>query len=368
MLGKEVLKGLTAYKQGMQISEVKRKFNLDKIVKLASNENLYGCPESVANMLREFTVDFEYYPDGYAYDLRKEMANYLHIEYDQLVFGAGSDEIITLICRAFLYPGTNTVMASPTFPQYRHHALIEGAELKEIPTVDGRHDLAKMAEVIDEQTKVVWLCSPDNPTGELITKDEFTTFMEKCPQDVLVVLDEAYYEYVQPELQFSLNDTLETYDNVIVLRTFSKIYGLAGLRVGYAIANEAIAEKLNIVRGPFNTGSLSQRAAIAAISDTQFIEKMRSLNDRVKKQFSEFLDSIGWTYNESHTNFLLVHTPIDADEAANYLLRNGFIVRSGNLLGYPKTLRITIGKEEDMKELQQVIKHLQQEIDDGVFS
>jgi len=368
MIGKEVLKGLTAYKQGMQISEVKRKFNLDRIVKLASNENLYGCPENVSQLLKDFTVDFEYYPDGYAYDLRKEMARILQVDHDQLVFGAGSDEIITLICRAFLYPGTNTIMANPTFPQYRHHALIEGADLKEIPTVDGRHDLTKMAEAIDEQTKVVWICSPDNPTGELITEEEFKTFMEKCPQDVLVVLDEAYYEYVQPELQFSLHDTLAKYHNVIVLRTFSKIYGLAGLRVGYAIAHETVAEKLNIVRGPFNTGSLSQRAALAAISDTQFVTKMRTLNDEVKNEFTQFLDTLGWSYNDSHTNFLLVHTPIDADDAANYLLRHGFIVRSGNLLGYPKTLRISIGKEADMKELQTVMTKLQREIDDGVFT
>src|SRR5690625_5260967 len=218
MIGKEVLKGLTAYKQGMQISEVKRKFNLDRIVKLASNENLYGSPENVSQLLKDFTVDFEYYPDGYAYDLRKEMARILQVNLDQLVFGAGSDEIITLICRAFLYPGTNTVMANPTFPQYRHHALIEGAEVKEIPTVDGRHDLDRMLDAIDDDTKVVWLCTPDNPTGEIITKEQFASFMDHCPKDVLVVLDEAYYEFVDPTLTLSLHDTLENYENVIVLR------------------------------------------------------------------------------------------------------------------------------------------------------
>lgn len=368
MLGKEILNNLTAYKQGMQISEVKRKYNINKIVKLASNENLYGCPESVEKLFRNEPLEFEYYPDGYAYELRKKMADFLQVNLDQLVFGAGSDEIITLICRAFLYPGTNTVMANPTFPQYRHHALIEGAEVKEIPTVDGRHDLDRMLDAIDDDTKVVWLCTPDNPTGEIITKEQFASFMDHCPKDVLVVLDEAYYEFVDPTLTLSLHDTLENYENVIVLRTFSKIYGLASLRIGYGIAQESIAEKLNIVRGPFNTGALSQRAAIAAISDQSFVETMRAKNNEVKGKFTKFLDSIGWTYNESHTNFLLVHTPIDADDAANYLLRHGFIVRSGNLLGYPKTLRITIGKEEDMKELQTVIMKLQQEVDDGVFS
>src|SRR5699024_7613033 len=189
MLGKEILNNLTAYKQGMQISEVKRKYNINKIVKLASNENLYGCPESVEKLFRNEPLEFEYYPDGYAYELRKKMADFLQVNLDQLVFGAGSDEIITLICRAFLYPGTNTVMANPTFPQYRHHALIEGAEVKEIPTVDGRHDLDRMLDAIDDDTKVVWLCTPDNPTGEIITKEQFASFMDHCPKDVLVVLD-----------------------------------------------------------------------------------------------------------------------------------------------------------------------------------
>lgn len=356
MFGKPILNELTAYKQGMQIKDVQEKYNLDRIVKLASNENPYGYSDKVFTYIEEVTKDFAFYPDGYAGDIRFTLAEKLSVEPDQLVFGAGSDEIITFICRAFLSPGTNTVMASPTFPQYRHHALIEGAEVKEIPTLEnGEHDLEQMTKAIDANTKVVWICSPDNPTGNLVTYEAFTNFMNKCPNDVVVVLDEAYYEYVDPSLRFPFHETLEQFPNVIMLRTFSKIYGLAGLRVGYGIASEEIAHKLNVVRGPFNTTSFSQRVCQVAIEDDEFVETTRKLNERVRKDFERFLDSINWGYYPSHTNFLLVKTPTDADEVAEFLLQHGFIVRSGTYLGYPNTLRITIGTQEDMIQLQDVL-------------
>lgn len=368
MLGKEILHQLTAYKQGMQIKDVQEKYNLSTIVKLASNENPYGYSKKVHEAFRNLQLDFEIYPDGYAYDLRVALADKYGVNEEQIVFGAGSDEIVTLICRAFLFEGTNTVMATPTFPQYRHHALIEGATIKEVPTLaNGKHDLHNMVEAIDEKTKVVWLCSPDNPTGTLISRDEFHQFMEKCPKDVVVVLDEAYYEFVDEDKRLSLTETIFTYDNVIVLRTFSKIYGLAGLRVGYGLANEHIAHPLNVVRGPFNVTSIAQRLAQVALDDEAFIDETKQKNAHVRTKFQQFLQSIGWDFYDSHTNFLLVKTPIDADVASEYLLKHGFIVRSGNLLGYPQTMRITLGKEEDMLELQNVIQKLQKELDDGVF-
>jgi len=367
LFGKRILQELSAYKQGMQISEVKRNYNLDKIVKLASNENPYGFSKNVVERLNDVNQSFEIYPDGYAYDLRMKVANKLAIRPDQLVFGAGSDEVITFICRGYLYEGTNTVMATPTFSQYRHHALIEGAQLREVPTVNGKHDLAKMAEAIDEQTKVVWLCSPDNPTGELIQREAFELFMKQCPNDVLVVLDEAYYEYVPYSFQLNLHENLEKYPNLVVLRTLSKIYGLAGLRVGYGIASEEVAEKLNIVRGPFNTSSFAQQIAQIALDDDEFVSESKKLNLEVKNTFKAFLDDIGWEYYESFTNFILVKTPIDADKASHYLLKHGFIIRSGNLLGYPNTIRITIGTEQDMQELQTIIQQLQNDINEEVI-
>lgn len=353
MYGKKVLSQLSAYKQGMQIDEVKQQFNLDRIVKLSSNENPYGYSSKVDEQLS--IGQLELYPDGYAYDLRLALSDKYHVTMDQLVLGAGSDDLITCICRALLHEGTNTVMAKPTFSQYRQHALIEGATLKEIPTINGAHDLDRMASAIDANTKVVWLCTPDNPTGSLIKEADFHQFMEKVPAETIVVLDEAYMEYVEEAYQYDLHSNLNNYKNLIVLRTFSKIYGLAGLRIGYGIMDPAIAELVEIVRGPFNTTSITQEAAIAALQDTDFVKQSARKNREVLHAFQAFLDRIGWTYYESHTNFLLVNVPIDADDFVQYLLEHGFIARSGNALGYEKTVRITIGKKEDMKQLQAVI-------------
>lgn len=364
--GKVVLSNMHAYKQGMQIKDVKKAYQLDKIVKLASNENPYGHSDAVHEVLKH-AGNGEYYPDGYASRLRQKLAEKLDVKEDQLVFGAGSDEVVTFICRAFLYEQTNTVMASPTFPQYRHHALIEGAEIKEVPVKDGKHDLEKMISAIDDRTKVVWICTPDNPTGTIITQSMFDQFMEKCPEDVIVVLDEAYYEYASKEGQLDIARNLNRYDNLIILRTLSKAYGIAGYRVGYGVSSEEISEKLNIVRGPFNVSALSQEIAAAVLGDDAFIEETTEKNKQVRISFEQFLKSINWSYYPSEANFLLVKTPIDADKAAEFLLTKGYIVRSGNLLGYPNTLRITMGRAEDMEELKTIIQNLNEQIQDGVL-
>lgn len=359
MVGKSILKKMAPYKQGMQTEEVKKRYSLNKIVKLASNENPYGFSPLIKNVTQE--LDWAIYPDGHAVQLRSLLAKKWNIGEDNLVFGSGSDELIEIICRTFLYNGVNTVMAKPTFPQYKHHALIEGATIKEIPTINGHHDLEGMLNAIDKNTKVVWICSPDNPTGIYIAPSSFHSFMKRCPKDVLVVLDEAYFEFIDPALQMSVQDNINRYSNLIVLRTFSKAYGLAGLRIGYGIMNENIANKMNIVRGPFNTTSIAQAAARIALEDDAFIDKTCQLNKEVKMEFEQFLDQIDLNYYDSQTNFLLIETPDDADHLANYLLKNGFIVRSGNLLGYPKTIRLTIGKKDDMHLLQQVLKQYMNE-------
>ncbi|TQS74411.1 histidinol-phosphate transaminase [Ornithinibacillus gellani] len=362
MIGKEILQQLKPYKQGMQIDEVKKLYQLDRIVKLASNENAYGYSEEVKKMLSSGNFEMEFYPDGYAGELRHAVADRLQVEQDQLVFGSGSDEIVQMICRSMLYPSSNTVMAAGTFPQYRHNALIEGVEIREVPTISGKHDLNGMLHAIDKQTAVVWLCSPDNPTGTLIDRKSLIHFMDTCPKDTLVVLDEAYIEFVSTNYDVQAIELLNQYDNLIVLRTFSKAYGLAGFRVGYGIAKKEIADKINIARPPFNTTSLSQKAAMVALKDTSFIDKTVKLNKETKESFEQFLTKLGWKYFESHTNFLLVSTPISGMDTFQFLLERGFIVRPGELLGYPNTIRVTIGTADDMKQLQQLLTLLHEQI------
>lgn len=367
MKSKKVLSELSAYKQGKQTKEVQEQYNLDRIVKLASNENPYGFSNIVKEKLKDIDYDFEIYPDGYASQLRTRLAEKWNVKETELILGNGSDDLITVICRAFLDEGLNTVMAKPTFTQYKHHALIEGAEVIEVPTVNGHYDLQKMSEAINENTSIVWLCSPDNPSGTLIKKEDFDEFINKCPKDVLVVLDEAYYEFVDDSLKLHAEQHINTYENVIVLRTFSKAYGLAGLRVGYGISTESIIERLDVVRGPFNTTSYGQRAAFYALDDEQFIEEITKLNASVKDQFIKHLDQLGWSYFESHSNFVLVKTPIDSDKASQFLLEHGFIVRSGSQLGYDNSFRVTIGNEQDMKQLQDVLTNMNDEIKNGAL-
>lgn len=363
MKQKAILNELTAYQQGKQTHEIKEEYGLERIVKLASNENVYGYSQKVKKSLMNSFPELNIYPDGYTEEPRIAISEKLQMDQDELLFGSGSEEIIQIICRAFVQPGTNTVMAANSFPQYKHNTLVEGGTVKEVPVLEnGKHDLKKMAEVIDQNTVVVWVCAPDNPTGTINTEAEFLTFMEKCPKDVLVVLDEAYLEFVEKEYKLDTLTYMKSYPNLITLRTFSKAYGLAGLRIGYAIGDKELIHHLNVVRGPFNTTSVAQKAAAIALEDQEFIRKTVEQNQIVKHAFYDFLDEIDWEYYKTQTNFILVETPISGLEVFDYFIKHGFIVRPGELLGYPNSVRITLGKQEDMEELQQVIKNLKAQI------
>lgn len=347
---------MNPYRPGKQIEDVKKEYGLNRIVKLASNENPFGYSDKVKDGMTNLATNLELYPDGYATELRATLANKLHIAKDQLVFGCGSDEIVDIICRTYLEPGDNTIIANPTFPQYKHNALIQGATVKEIPTINGYHDLDGMLEAIDKKTKIVWLCTPNNPTGCLIDQTSLDRFLNECPSDVLVVVDEAYFEYVASEQAPDSIASINQHPNLIVLRTFSKAYGLAGLRVGYGIATEKVANFLNIVRGPFNTTSMAQGAALLALNDTAFLEDSITKTKTNKTRFLAFLDQIGLNYYDSETNFVFVKLPISGDELFHHLLSKGFIIRSGEALGHPNGVRITIGKESDMLELQELME------------
>ncbi|BAC13738.1 histidinol-phosphate transaminase [Oceanobacillus iheyensis] len=363
MQGKEILKQLSPYKQGKQIKDIQKDYQLDYIVKLASNENPYGYSKQVNEALSTENFDFHIYPDGYTSDLRTDLTQKLNIDESEIIFGSGSEEIIQLLCRSYIIPGSNVVMATPTFPQYKHYSLIENAEIKEIPTdKEGYHQLDKMLGSIDDHTAIVWLCTPNNPTGAAFSKEELITFLDNCPKEVLVVLDEAYYEYLHSDKDLDALQLRFTYSNVIVLRTFSKAYGLAGLRIGYGIANSTIIETLDKVRGPFNTNSVAQKAASYALKDQEFIQHTNQENYKNLTEFQHFLQRLGWGYYDSEANFLLVKTPISGMDVYEYLLRFGFIVRPGELLGIPKTVRVTIGKEQDMKELQKVLEQFDHEL------
>lgn len=355
MRWKEQLLTLNPYQPGKSIDAVKKQYNLDQIVKLASNENPYGCSKEVLAALQTNTTSSAIYPDGYATNFREQLAAFLQVDEDELILGNGSDNLIQLISRVLLHPLASTVMATPTFSQYRHNAVIEGAVIKEVPLVNGEHDLESMLSAIDEQTNVIWVCSPNNPTGTYIPEKRLISFLEKVPPHILVVLDEAYYEYVVAEDYYDSIRLTGKYENLIVLRTFSKIYGLAALRVGYGVANQAIIKALEPAREPFNVNSLGQIAASAAIMDQEFIALCKEKNRLGLAQFYDFCDQNQLDYFPSQTNFILIDFKVDGDIVFQYLLEKGFIVRSGKALGFPTFVRITVGTKEQNEMLLSLI-------------
>lgn len=346
MRWKEQILDLAPYQPGKSIDEVRRQYGLEKIVKLASNENPFGCSEKVIETIKEFNASFALYPDGYATDLRNAMAKHLNVKPTQLIFGNGSDNLIQIISRSLLGPGYNTVMSAHTFSQYSHNAVIEGAEVREVPDIDGAHDLEKMLDAIDDRTNVVWVCSPNNPTGKHISKDSLLSFLERVPKETLVVLDEAYCEYVTAEDHYDAIELVEQFENLITLRTFSKIYGLASFRVGYGISNENVIRALEPVREPFDVNTLAQKVAISAISDQEFIQDCRQRNREGLEQFYTFCQENQLSYYPSQGNFILIDFQADANEVFQYLLERGYIVRSGKPLGFPTSVRVTVGSKE----------------------
>ncbi|MFG6114527.1 histidinol-phosphate transaminase [Halobacillus sp. MO56] len=357
MKAKEILKTMQPYKPGKQIEEVKKEYGLKEIVKLASNENPFGFSPQVKKELPGLISGLEKYPDGYAAELRRILSDKLEVNETQLIFGNGSDEIVQIICRTYLEAGTNTVMATPTFPQYKHNALIEGSEIREVPVIDGYHDLDRMLEAIDDHTRVVWLCTPNNPTGSHIAAPDMEKFLERCPDDVLVVVDEAYYEYMDASDYYDAVAGLKKHPNLIVLRTFSKAYGLAGLRIGYGIARTEVIHQLDPAREPFNTSTIAQAAAIIALEDKKFLNESVTRNKDNRKAMMDFCDEQELGYFDSQANFLLINLPVSGDELFEHLLSKGFIVRSGEALGIPNSIRLTIGSKEVMEQIQQEISH-----------
>ncbi|MBO8162991.1 MAG: histidinol-phosphate transaminase [Brevibacillus sp.] len=351
MIPKQRILDVPVYQPGKPIEEVKRELGLTEVIKLASNENPFGCSPKVKEALAAHLDTLAIYPDGGSMQLRWELAQFLQVEPNQLIFGNGSDEIVQMIARTFLSEGTNTVMATPTFPQYRSNAIIEGAELIEVPLKEGVHDLDAMAQAINEKTRVVWVCNPNNPSGTIVTESQLLSFLEKVPRDVLVVMDEAYYEYVVAEDYPQTIPLLAKYPNLIVLRTFSKIYGLAALRIGYGIARPEVIEHLNHVREPFNTSTLAQAAARAALADQEFVAGCREQNRTNMKLLTDRFDELGLTYFPSQANFVLVDIRQDSNVVFGKLLEKGLIVRSGAALGFPGYQRITVGTAEQNNKL-----------------
>ena len=352
---------LPVYQPGKPIEEVKRELGLTEVIKLASNENPFGCSEAAKQAIMNELANTSLYPDGAAVALTEALAGHLGVGKDQIIFGAGSDEVILMIARAFLVPGDETIMADETFPQYKHNAEIEGAKIIEVPLKDGRHDLPAMLEKVTDKTKIVWICNPNNPTGTIVTKDELDAFMAKVPAHVLVVLDEAYCEYIDDPAYPNGIEYVKRYPNVISLRTFSKIYGLASLRIGYGIGTPEIIRYINQVREPFNTTRYAQAAAKAALEDTAFIAECRRRNAEGLAYLKAEFDRLGLRYFEPYGNFVMFDTGIPSQKVFDALLRKGIISRA-RWTHYPTHIRITVGSAEQNRKFIEALEQVLQEL------
>lgn len=334
---------LVPYVPGKPIEELQREMGLPRVVKLASNENPIGPSPKAMAVLAETVPTLHRYPDGGAFRLRGALAERWKVAPDQVILGNGSDEILGLLARTFLSPGDEAVMAEHTFVIYKMEVQAAHGVAVEVPQKNWHHDLPAMAAAITEKTRLLFVYNPNNPTGTMATKAEVAALMERVPDHVVVVFDEAYYEYVRhSEFPESLA-YVKAGRPVIVLRTFSKIYGLAGLRIGYGITTPEIINYLNRIRPPFNANSMAQRAALAALDDDAHVAASRSLNHVEMDKVRAGLRRLGFEALPSETNFLYFDVGRNGRAVFDALLAKGIIVR--HIEG--RMLRVTIGLPDE---------------------
>lgn len=334
------------YQGGKPIEEVQRELGITDIIKLASNENPLGPSPLAMQAIAESTRQVHLYPDGNAYYLKVDLAEHLGVSEAHLILGNGSNDVLQLVGEAYIAPDDEVIYAAGAFVVYSLVTKICGATAVVVPMHKNTHQLSAMAAAITAKTKVIYVANPNNPTGTMVTVDETAAFMAQVPRDVLVVFDEAYYEYVaRPDYPQTLPYVLEG-RNFIITRTFSKIYGLAGLRIGYGIAPPAVVETMNRVRQPFNCSLVAQAAARAALKDTAHVAESQKRNTVGKTFLYNALDEIGLRYIKTEGNFIMVFVNQLGADIADELLKKGIIVRSMAGYGYPNAIRVTIGTEQ----------------------
>jgi histidinol-phosphate aminotransferase len=345
---------LSPYVPGKPIEELQRELGLARVIKLASNENPLGSSSKALAALSGGTSTLHRYPDGGAFRLREALADCWKVTADQVILGNGSDEILGLLARTFLAPGDEAIMADQTFVIYKMEVTAAHGKPVIVPLKQWRHDLQAMAGAITDRTRLLFVCNPNNPTGTMVSAAEVELLLSRVPAHVVVVFDEAYFEYVRSEQFPDSMSYVRQGRNVIVLRTFSKIYGLAGLRIGYGVATAEMTNFLNRIRPPFNANSLAQRAALAALGDDEHVAQSRMANEAGMGQMVKGLTELGLVPVPSEANFVYVDIGRDGRAVFEALLREGVIVR--HIEG--RMIRVTIGLEEENREFLAALKRV----------
>jgi histidinol-phosphate aminotransferase len=351
------IRSIAPYQPGTPISELARELNLREadIVKLASNENPLGLSPLAAAAIPGAVQELSRYPDGSGYALKQALAGKLGVAPERIVLGNGSNDVLEMVARAFLSPAVNAVYAQHAFAVYPLATQATGARGIEVPAREYGHDLERMLRAIDRDTRVVFIANPNNPTGTFVAPDAMHAFLRQVPAHVVVVVDEAYQEYLPAALQADSVAWLGRFPNLVITRTFSKIYGLAGLRLGYALAHEAVADLMNRVRQPFNANSIALVAAEAALDDIDFVQRSRETNFAGMETLTAGFKRLELPYIPSVGNFVTVRVG-DGAEVFRRLLRRGVIVRPIAGYGLPQHLRVTVGSQPENARLLQALE------------
>lgn len=359
--GPEYVRALAPYQAGKPIAEVAREFGLkeSEIIKLASNENPLGMPESARLAMQHAIAETGRYPDANGFDLKAAISAKYKVPQDWITLGNGSNDILELAAHAFVQPKQSVVYSQYGFLVYALATQAVGARAIEVRAKNYGHDLQAMAAAIADDTRLIYIANPNNPTGTFLPAAELEAFLRGMPQHIVVLIDEAYNEYLAADLQYESTEWVRVFPNLVVSRTMSKAYGLAGLRVGFAIAQPLVTDLLNRIRQPFNVNSLAQAAAVAALNDQPFLQKSAEINAQGYKQLTQAFDELHLTYVPSSGNFVLVKVGDDEGAGARVnlaLLKQGIIVRPVGNYGLPQWLRVTIGLSEENAAFIEALK------------
>ncbi len=354
------MQGLKPYQPGKPIDELAREFNLNPkdIIKLASNENPMGPSQKALDAIKEGLADLTRYPDGNGFELKTTLSDKLRVKTGQITLGNGSSDILEFIVKCFVSEGDEVIVSQHAFAIYGLLTKMAGGNCVQIPAKNWGHDLNAMATAVTEKTKIIFVTNPNNPTGTWNTKKELASFLQQVPSHVLVLLDEAYFEYVDKTDYPSGIDYLEDHPNLVVTRTFSKAYGLASLRVGYGVCSEILADLLNRVRPPFNVNSLALAAAVACLKDESFARLSKELNDQGMDQLQAGFDQLNISWIPSVGNFICFAVPNRAMELFEGLLAKGVIVRPVANYEMPNHLRVSIGTPSENQQFLLSLKNL----------
>lgn len=350
------LSKLSDYVPGKSIEEIRERFGLDKVVKLASNENPLGASPKAVEAFHGIADSLHLYPRGDAPKLIDSIAKMYGVETSQIVVGNGSDEIIDMVGKAFIRQGDNCVGITPTFSVYKFTTLSNGADFIGVGEGEARTSLDELAKAINDKTRVAFICNPNNPTGAYYTESEIREFLKKVPQNVLVFLDEAYAEFATAPDYPNMAKFVGEYSNLFVNRTFSKIYGLAGLRVGYAFGSTEVVRALWKVKPPFDVNQAAQVAAIAALGDKEHVQATRKMNAEGIAVLTREFSALGLKVLPTQANFICVRIGERAKELVAFLESNGMIVRGLTSFGMPEYIRVTVGKPEENAFLMELVK------------